>query len=136
MNTERIIFFDGVCNLCNGAVNFVIDRDKKGRFKLAALQSEEAKPFLKGAGLDKDELSTILLYEDGKMYKKSTAALRIARNLDGLWPLLYVFMIVPRFIRDGVYSWIAKNRYKWFGKKDSCRMPTPDLKARFLSTDS
>ena len=96
MNTERIIFFDGVCNLCNGAVNFVIDRDKRERFKLAALQSEEAKPFLKEAGLGKDELSTILLYEDGKMYKKSTAALHIARNLDGLWPLLYVFMIVMK----------------------------------------
>lgn len=132
-----IVLFDGVCNLCNGAVNFIIDRDKPGNFRFAALQSERASALLvqQGAkalapGADPD---SIVLLEGGKLYEHSTAALRIARRLSGLWPALYyLFIWVPRPIRDWVYRFIARNRYRWFGKADACRMPTPALKARFL----
>lgn len=126
----RIIFFDGVCNLCNGAVNFVIDRDPEGKFKLAPLQSDIAAEYLKKEQLD--NLNSIALFEGGKIYQKSSAALRIAKKLSGAWPLLYGLIIIPPFIRDFFYDLIAKNRYKWFGKQESCRMPTPDIKARFL----
>ncbi len=133
---EAVILFDGVCNLCNSSVNFVIDRDKAGRFKFSALQSREAAPYLGTCGghdLTSDGLlGSILLIEGDRCYNKSTAALRIARRLDGLWPLLYGFIIVPRFIRDAVYNWIAQNRYKWFGRLDACRLPTPELRQRFL----
>lgn len=127
-----IIFFDGVCNLCNGAVNFVIDRDPKGKFKLAPLQSAIAADYLKKEQLD--NLNSIALFEDGIIYQKSTAALKIAKKLRGAWPLLYTFIIIPPFIRDFVYDFIAKNRYKWFGKQETCRLPTPDIKARFLQS--
>lgn len=136
-----VILFDGVCNLCNGAVNFIIDRDKPGRFRFAALQSQRASALLvqQGAkplvaGTDPDSM---VLLEDGKLYEQSTAALRIARRLSGVWPVLYyLFIWVPRPIRDWVYRVIARNRYRWFGKTDACRMPTPALKARFLEDAS
>lgn len=127
-----VILFDGVCNLCNGAVNFIIDRDPKGHFHFTALQQEAGRQILKSFGLDPEKLNTIILYENGELYEKSTAALRIARHLSGLWPACYAFIIVPRFIRDAVYNWIAKNRYKWFGKRETCRMPEPGVKERFL----
>ncbi|MCA9433751.1 MAG: DUF393 domain-containing protein, partial [Candidatus Omnitrophica bacterium] len=125
METEKpIILFDGVCNFCNSSVDFVIARDPKGIFRLGALQSEEAKPYLEKYEIDPDDLSSMALIEDGKLYRRSTAALRIARRLKQPWPLLYVFIVIPPFVRDFVYNWIAKNRYKWFGKMESCRMPT------------
>lgn len=127
---KDIIFFDGVCNLCNGAVNFIIDRDPKHKFQFASLQSAKAKELLPERAFDVD--SILLLRNDGQLLKKSSAALEIAKNLSGGWFLLYVFKIVPTFIRDAVYDLIAKNRYKWFGKLDSCRVPTPDLQERFL----
>ncbi|GAA5035871.1 hypothetical protein GCM10011506_31650 [Marivirga lumbricoides] len=126
----RIIFFDGVCNLCNGAVNFVIDRDPKAKFKLAPLQSDIAAKYLKEEQLD--NLNSIALFEEGKIYQKSSAALRIAKKLTGAWPLLYGLIIIPPFMRDFFYDLVAKNRYKWFGKQETCRMPTPDIKTRFL----
>ena len=132
MKTPPIILFDGVCNLCNGAVQFIIERDKKQHFRFASLQSKIGQEYQQKAGLAIDKIDTILLVENGKIYQKSTAALRIARHLDGLWSVLYVFIIVPPFIRNAVYDFIAKNRYKWFGKQDSCWMPTPDLKKLFL----
>ncbi len=132
-----VILFDGVCNLCNSSVNFVIDRDKAGYFKFGALQTPESEPYVaicgRDAADDDDLLQSIVLVEEGKCYTKSTAALKIARRLDSAWPLLYGFIVVPRFIRDFVYDWIAQNRYKWFGKQDSCRLPTPELRQRFLS---
>lgn len=135
-NHEAVILFDGVCNLCNSSVNFVIDRDRTGFFKFGALQTPEAAPYVascgKDAGDEADLLQSIVLVEEGNCYTRSTAALKIARRLDGAWPLLYGFMIVPRFLRDLVYNWIAKNRYKWFGKQDACRLPTPELRQRFL----
>ncbi len=129
---DKIILFDGVCNLCNGAVTFIIKRDKKNLFKFATLQSEIAEELLIAKLSDKELLDSIVLIENGKQYTKSSAALRIAKNLSGAYPLLYIFMVIPKFLRDWVYSIIAKNRYKWFGKKDACMIPTPELKKKFL----
>jgi len=130
-----IILFDGVCNLCNGAVNFVIDRDPAGFFKFAPLQSNTGRALLEQHALPTETLDSIVLIEGGRVYHRSGAALRIARRLRGGWPLLYSFIIVPRFIRDRVYDFIAAHRYRWFGKEDACRVPTPALRARFLPTD-
>lgn len=129
---DKIILFDGVCNLCNGAVTFIIKRDKNNLFKFATLQSEIAEELLIAKLSDKELLDSIVLIENGKQYTKSSAALRIAKNLSGAYPLLYIFMVIPKFLRDWVYSIIAKNRYKWFGKKDACMIPTPELKKKFL----
>ena len=134
VDKDAIIFFDGVCNLCNGAINFIIDRDRKGTFKFAPLQSEFAKKRLRQSKIDPLKLDTIVLLEPrGNVSVKSTAALRIARNLSGAWPLLYGFVIIPKFIRDAVYNLIANNRYKWFGRTDQCRVPTPELLNRFIA---
>ena len=127
-----IVLFDGVCNLCNGSVQFLLKRDPEGRFRFAALQSDAGRSLLAEHGLDPDALSSVVLIEDGKVWKESSAALRIARHLPGAWKLLRVFAAVPRPLRDAVYRWIARNRYRWFGKTESCWLPTPDLKARFL----
>ena len=133
MHTKSVIFFDGLCNLCNGAVQFVIERDQKNVFQFASLQSDFAKVELQNFDVDLSQMSSFILLEKGKLYQKSTAALRVAKKLKGLWPLLYAFIIVPPFIRNGVYNYIAKNRYKWFGKKESCWVPTPELKNRFFN---
>lgn len=125
-----IIFFDGVCNLCNASIQFVIKRDVKGYFKFSALQSDLAKQYI--PDLNSDDLDTIILLENGKLYKRSTAALRIAKKLNGLWSLMYVFVIVPPFIRNAIYNYIAKNRYKWWGRQEQCWMPTEGLKDRFV----
>jgi predicted DCC family thiol-disulfide oxidoreductase YuxK len=129
---KKVILFDGVCNLCNGAVLFVIKRDKKAKFSFASLQSTFGQIQLKKYGLSSDELSTIVLLKDGRIFTKSTAALEIAKNLDGLWPAFYFFRIVPPLIRNFVYDFIAQNRYRWFGKREACMIPTPELKARFI----
>lgn len=127
-----VVFFDGFCNLCNGAVQFTIERDKNDVFKFASLQSEYAQEKLTAFNIQPKQGQSMILLEDGKVYNRSTAALRVARKLSGLWPLFYVFIILPRFIRDGIYNYVAKNRYKWFGKKESCWVPTPELKEKFL----
>lgn len=128
-----IILFDGVCNLCNSSVNFVIDRDSERNFRYAALQSETGQDFLRKHGLNAEDFDSIVLVEGDAFYRKSTAALRIARKLDGAWPLFYAFIIIPPFIRNFFYDIIAKNRYKWFGRMDECRIPTPELKNLFLN---
>ena len=127
------ILFDGVCNLCNSSVNFIIDRDR-GAFKFASLQSSEAQNLLQKSGIDSRKLESIVLVENDAVYNKSTAALRIAGYLKGLWPVAKVFLILPRVIRDFLYDIIARNRYKWFGKQDACRIPTPELRHRFLDS--
>lgn len=127
-----ILLFDGVCNLCNGAVNFIIDRDPKGHFKFAALQSDFGQEKLEELGFDQEDFDSLVLLSEDKVYKKSSAALRIAKKLKGLYPLLYAFIIIPPFLRHALYDLIARNRYKWFGKRETCRMPTPELKARFV----
>ena len=135
MNPEQsysIILFDGVCNLCNSSINFVIKRDKNDAFKFATLQEEVGQLLLKRYSIDSLDTDSIILIENGKAYVKSTAALRVARKLSSAWPLMYGFMIIPAFIRNWVYDYIAKNRYKWYGKQDSCMIPTPALKSKFL----
>jgi len=132
--TKKIILFDGVCNLCNGAITFIIQRDKKDIFRYAPLQSEIGKELAAKHHIDLDKVDSIILVSEDKAYAKSTAALRIAKQLSAGWPLLAVFLILPRFLRDAVYDFIARNRYKWFGKKEACMIPTPELKSKFLDT--
>jgi predicted DCC family thiol-disulfide oxidoreductase YuxK len=135
---RSIILFDGVCNLCNGFVNFVIDRDPDGVFRFAALQSEAGRQLVRdhgavsSAGGEAALLQSVILIENGTLYRRSTAALRIARHLTPPWPLLYAFIVVPKPIRNAVYDQIAARRYDWFGQRDQCRVPTPALKDRFL----
>lgn len=132
MNNSPIILFDGVCNLCNGLVNFVIPRDPEAKFRFAALQSESGQKLLKQFHLPTDDFNTFILVEGERYYKKSTAALRVLKGLKGLWPVFYVFIVIPSPIRDFVYNMIANNRYKMFGKKDECLIPSPSIQKRFL----
>ncbi len=126
------MLFDGVCNLCSTAVQFIIKQDKKARFRFASLQSETGQQLLQKFNLPTDDITTMVLIEGDKYYTHSTAGLRNALHLGGLWQLLYGFIIVPKPIRDAVYNWIARNRYRWFGQSEACMIPTPELKARFL----
>ncbi len=130
--TRSIVLFDGVCNLCNGAVQFIIHRDPAGRFSFASLQSAAGQAQLRQFGLSTDAFETFVLVEGGKAYTRSTAALRIARQLPGAWRFLYGLIIVPRPVRDWAYGLVARNRYRLFGRRDSCMIPTPELKAKFL----
>jgi predicted DCC family thiol-disulfide oxidoreductase YuxK len=132
VGTNPIILFDGVCNLCNGSVQFVIKRDPEGLFRFAALQSSQGQELMRQHNLDTSGLYSIIVVSGDKVWQRSRAALEIVRHLSGLWPMLYAFIIVPPFIRDWVYDRIAANRYKWFGKKEECMIPTPELRARFL----
>jgi len=127
------VLFDGVCNFCNGAVNFVIARDKAGYFKFAPLQSEIGEQITVKQGIDREKTDSIILVEDDRAYIQSTAALKIARRLDGLWPVFYGLIIVPRPIRDLAYKLFAKYRYKLFGRQDACMIPRPEVRARFLT---
>lgn len=130
---KKIILFDGVCNLCNSAINFVITHDTKDHFRFTSLQSSTGQYLLEKHQINPRDTDSIVLISNGKAYVKSAAALHISRNLNNGLSLLYGFMIVPKFIRNAVYDYVAKNRYKWFGKKDSCMIPTPALKAKFLN---
>lgn len=129
---KKIILFDGVCNLCNGSVVFIIKRDKKDLFRFAAIQSDEGQELIQKHNIDTSKVDSILLIDGERYFSKSTAALKIARHLSSGYPLLFGFMILPRFFRNWVYDLIARNRYKWFGKKESCMIPTAELKAKFL----
>jgi predicted DCC family thiol-disulfide oxidoreductase YuxK len=132
MHCQVVLLFDGVCNLCNGVVQFLIRQDKKGILKFASLQSDAAAQLLHGHG-DLKKLTSVVLVENGQRFQKSNAVLKVVRYLPWYWQWAQVFWIVPRFIRDGIYDWIARNRYQWFGKQDTCMMPTPELKERFLN---
>lgn len=127
-----IVLIDGVCNLCQGATKFIIRHDPGGRFRIASLQSNLGQALVAKSGLSTEGIRTIILIENGKYYTKSTAALRIARHLKFPWPILYGLIIVPKFIRDVAYRYIANHRYQWFGKSDHCMLPSPELKGRFL----
>ncbi len=129
---KPILLFDGVCNLCNGLVQFIIKRDPKGHFRFSALQSEAGQSLLMEAGLDPAALNTVVMFDSGQFYTHSNVPLQIAWHLGGLWRVFYVFKLMPKWIRDRIYDWIARNRYKWFGQKESCMIPTPELKQRFL----
>ncbi|MBH2004796.1 MAG: thiol-disulfide oxidoreductase DCC family protein [Sphingobacteriia bacterium] len=128
-----IVFFDGVCNLCTQSVQFIIRRDPEQKFRFASLQSEFGQQVLKHFNLPVTRLNTLILLHDGKIYRKSTAALRIANELSGAWSALYALAIIPAFIRDPVYDLIARNRYKWFGKQAHCMIPSPQLKDLFIN---
>lgn len=130
-NTNPVILFDGVCNLCNGSVQFVIKHDPKRQFRFASIQGDYGQQVLKQFHLPPDSLNSFILLKDNQIYTHSTGALKVAKQLSGAWPLLYVFIIIPPFIRNAVYQFIANNRYKWFGKKESCAIPSPELKSLF-----
>ena len=129
---QPVILFDGVCNFCNYWVNFAIKRDKKKKLRFAPLQGEAAKKLLNQFGLDTSTFSSVILIDHGKAYTQSSAAFRICKYLDGGWRLVYGLMIIPKFIRDFLYNIIARNRYKWFGKRKECMVPTPEMIERFL----
>jgi len=127
-----IILFDGVCNLCTGSVRFVIERDSLKQFRFASLQSPVAEKLLGPQERDWNRLESMVLVMNGRLYRKSTAALLTAKRLDGLWPLLSALIVIPRPLRDAVYDFIGNRRYRWFGKRDVCWRPDPDLAGRFL----
>lgn len=131
MNNRPVILFDGVCNLCTGSVQFILKRDKEKKFLFASLQSNYGQDLLKQFDLSTNTFNSFILYQDEKIYTRSTAAIKMFQQLKG-WIWVKIFWAVPKFIRDAVYNLIANNRYKWFGKKEACWLPTPELKARFL----
>ena len=130
---KKLILFDGVCNLCNNAVLEVIKYDKKNVFLFAAIQSKTGKTITKELGIDVSKLDSILLYvPDESYYSKSTAALKIAKEFSGYWKILQIGTLLPDFFNDFFYDYIARNRYKWFGRKEKCMIPTPSIKAKFF----
>jgi predicted DCC family thiol-disulfide oxidoreductase YuxK len=129
---KPVILFDGVCNLCQGSVQFVLKHDTKQQFLYASLQSAIATELISAFQCTPSRTDSFVLIENGTMYTRSTAALRVCRRLNGGLPLLYSLMIIPAFIRDAVYDLVARNRYKWFGTSKECWLPTPELSARFL----
>ena len=131
-STEKITLFDGVCNFCNYWVNFAIKRDGNKKLKFTTLQGEPAKELLPKYNINPISLSSVIFIDKGKAYTQSSAAIRICRHLDGGWKLFYGFIIIPKLIRDFLYNIIARNRYKWFGKKEKCMVPVPELRERFL----
>jgi len=133
MNNQPVILFDGVCNFCNSAINFTLKRNNKANISFAPLQSEAGQKLLKQYNLPANDMESFVFIENGRAYNRSTAGLRVCRHLRGLWPLCYGLIIVPKFIRDAIYNWIAKNRYKWFGVRQECMIPSPEVKARFLN---
>lgn len=127
-----LVLFDGACNLCNGFVQFVVARDPGGRFQFGALQSASARRVLELHDTPAPLPDAIVLVDDGQLFTRSTAALRIARRLTFPWPLAYAFIAVPRPLRDWIYDLVARHRYRWFGKRDHCMVPTPALRSRFI----
>jgi predicted DCC family thiol-disulfide oxidoreductase YuxK len=136
MNTqEPVVLFDGVCNFCNGTINFLIRMDKQARLRFAPLQSQSGKALLERHQLPGDFIGSFILVEKSKVYQKSTASLKLLPYLSWYWQWARLGWIVPRFLRDCVYDLIARNRYKWFGKKEACMIPSPEVRSRFLSLD-
>jgi Uncharacterized protein conserved in bacteria len=127
-----LVLFDGVCNLCNSSVQNILKRDKHKVFRFASLQSPLGQEISRAIGLPEGELNTMVLVQNGKAHLKSGAALRIARKLPGAWPLLSAFIVVPPLLRNAIYDWVARNRYKWFGRKQECWLPKPEWKDRFV----
>ena len=127
-----VILFDGVCNLCSGSVQFIIKHDPQQQFRFASLQSAFGQQVLEKYNLPVTTFGSFILLDNGSIYTKSSGALRVAKKMNGAWPALNIFMIVPPFIRNAVYDYVAKNRYQWFGKKEECWIPTPNLKQLFI----
>lgn len=132
MTDGPIIYFDGVCNLCEGSVQFILKIDKKKIFRFASLQGKAGQAMLAAQGMPGDHFKSFVVQEGDRIYTRSTGALRVLKHIGLPWSIFYVFIIVPRFIRDGVYEFISRNRYKWFGEKNECWLPTPELQKRFL----
>ena len=133
-NTKSpVILFDGICNLCSVSVKFVIKRDKKKVFRFASLQGEFGQSVLAKYHLSQTDFNSFILLEDDKIYNRSSGALRVTKSMSGLWPLMYGFIIVPAFIRNSLYDFISKHRYRWFGRKEVCWIPTPELKGLFIN---
>lgn len=132
LRNSSIILFDGECHFCSEVVRFTIRRDPKARFTFAPLQSDTGQQLLRAAGLPPFNLDTFVLIENGQAYTQSNAALRVVRKLHMLWPILYIFIAVPKPIRNAIYQWVARNRYRWFGRSSACMMPTPEIRHRFL----
>ncbi len=131
-NNAQIILFDGVCNLCNGFVQFLVKRDPKTKFKFASFQSTSGQTLLRKFGLPIDDFHSFVYIKGNNYFIKSAAGLNVLKDMGGVWQLFYVFILVPKFIRDFIYSFIAKKRYKLFGKRDVCMVPTPEIEKRFL----
>ena len=131
-NDGPVILFDGVCNFCAWSVRFVIARDPRGLFRFASLQSETGRLLLREHGLDEKAMDSFVLVEGSSAWRESEAALRVCKYLRVPWRFLAVFLVLPRFLRDPVYRLIARNRYRWFGKSDTCLVPSPELRSRFL----
>jgi len=127
-----VLLFDGVCNLCNASVQWVLKRDRKGVFRFAALQSETGRALLRQSGLSADHFDTVVLVAGDRVFTRSDAALEIVRRIGGPWSLLAFFKIVPRPVRNAVYDWVARHRYRWFGKTESCMIPQPEWAKRFI----
>lgn len=132
MHINHIVYFDGICNLCNGAVQFIIKQDKKGIFSFASLQSDFAKRHLMYANGEDISYDSVIYQRGNSFYIKSKAILEILKDLGGWWKLLLVFGLFPKTLLDRIYDYIASHRYRWFGKKEKCLVPTPELKSRFL----
>ncbi|GHN03145.1 hypothetical protein WSM22_46340 [Cytophagales bacterium WSM2-2] len=129
---DQIVLFDGVCNLCSSSVQFILRHNKKQNLRFASLQSDYGQQQLKNFQMP-SELKTILFVKGDKVFVRSSAILEICRELDGLYPVLYVYKVIPPFIRDGIYDFIARHRYQWFGKKNECWLPTPEFTRRFIA---
>ncbi|MCS7019931.1 MAG: DCC1-like thiol-disulfide oxidoreductase family protein [Cytophagales bacterium] len=127
-----LVLFDGICNLCNGLVDFLLSADRRQVLKFASLQSATGQQVLQHFGFDTSYFDTFIFYDKGKIYTRSRAALEVARKLGGIWQIAYLGILIPPCIRDWVYQQISAKRYQWFGKRNMCRMPTPELQARFL----
>jgi predicted DCC family thiol-disulfide oxidoreductase YuxK len=127
-----VLLFDGVCNLCNASVQWVLQHDPKGIFKFAALQSATGQAMLRKFGFSQEHFDTVILADGERIFTRSDAPLEIARRLGGAWALFYVFKFIPRGVRNAVYDWVARNRYRWFGRKEACMLPRPEWKDRFL----
>lgn len=132
MSQSSVVLFDGVCNFCNGSVQWMIARDKKKRLRFAALQSAAGQKILRRFGLPPEGINSFLFIDNGKLFHRSTAALRVARRLGGVYSFAYLAILVPAALRDAVYNIVATHRYQWFGKRDACIIPTPDVRALFL----
>jgi predicted DCC family thiol-disulfide oxidoreductase YuxK len=132
MSPSPVIYFDGVCNLCTTSVQFVLKRDKKNIFRFASLQGEAGQKMLESHHMPTHHYKSFVVEEGGKIFTRSTGALRVFKHLGGAWSLMYAFILVPPFIRDAIYNYVSEHRFRWFGKKESCWLPRPEWKQRFL----
>jgi predicted DCC family thiol-disulfide oxidoreductase YuxK len=130
---QRILFFDGVCSLCNASVDILMRQDPSGPLKFASLQSDLADEYLRSFNLDPKALESLIYYREGQTYTHSDAAIRVFGDIGGWRKIIFILLVIPKFIRNPIYKWIAKNRYRWFGKKETCRMPTPEERDRLIA---